>query len=180
MSGTRGLYASCSRSVQLSLEDITQFQELARAGVTVTRPSHWRVATRRHRPAEVVSIAGKMATGLHLSIRRTGRTAVDHVAVIAEDAGELLCDVRSAVPTPRAGCRRFHRLPVVFHRGHGWGCARTSIGVHSPAASQTAKEPVRRGRALRPPLRMLLIRASSYRGQQMRIKDADCSPRGWR
>lgn len=49
-------------------------------------------------------LAREMATGLHLPIGRTGGTAMDDVAVVAEDAGELLGDVCTAVSTASAGC----------------------------------------------------------------------------
>ena len=52
---------------------------------------------------------------------------MDDVAVITEDASELLCDVCPAVSTSRTGCRRFHGLPVVLCGRHGCG------GVYSDA-----------------------------------------------
>ncbi len=49
------------------------------------------------------SLAGKVAAGLHLPIRRTRRTTVNDIAVVAEHACELLSDVCAAVST--AGAR---------------------------------------------------------------------------
>jgi len=51
-----------------------------------------------------ISIAGQVPTGLHLSIGCTAGTAVDDIAVVAEDACELLCDVRATVSTACACC----------------------------------------------------------------------------
>lgn len=65
------------------------------------------------------SVAREMTAGLHLPISRTGWTAVDDVAVVTENARELLRYVRSAVSTSSTGCRRFHGLPIVFCGVHG-------------------------------------------------------------
>lgn len=104
------------------------------------------------RPA--VSISRQVAAGLHLAIGGTGGTAVDHVAVVSEDAGKLLCDVRTAVSTACAGCRLFHRRPVRVSRVH-----EGSVVVVSVDARRAETLARRRRSGLGPPRRRTTERA---------------------
>lgn len=49
------------------------------------------------------SLAGKVTARLHLTVRGARRAPVDDIAVVTENARELLGDVRAAVST--AGAR---------------------------------------------------------------------------
>lgn len=90
------------------------------------------------------SLTGQMAAGLHLAVRRTGRTPVDDITVVTENARELLCDVCAAVSTASACRRRFHGLPVLLGGFHGWGVVRGRAVVShgGPTAAGPAARPL--------------------------------------
>lgn len=55
--------------------------------------------TDTNRDTDYRLLAREMTTRLHLSIGRTGRTAVHDITVVTEDTRELLGDVRATVST---------------------------------------------------------------------------------
>lgn len=142
------------------------------------------------------SISREVTARLHLSIGGTRRAAVDHVAVVAEDARELLGDVRSAVSTASARCRLFHRCPVVFGRCHGFSDVGryAAVGLDGRVPESVASVGSVRWRARHVErARFSFVRATRrgggdgapvgrtlcYGGRQTRIKDVDCSPEKW-
>ncbi len=103
-------------------------------------------STKSDRETVSSSLTRQMVTGLHLAIGRTGRTAVDDISVVTEDACELLRYVGATVATSCACGRRFHGLPILLGGFHGWmGGTRTRrSGVGHQRRSITAVDQRRR------------------------------------
>jgi len=99
------------------------------------------------------SLAGEVAAGLHFSIGRTARAAMDDVSVVTEHTCKLLGNVCAAVSTACACCRRFHGLPVLLGGLHGCDGGWYSddswwVVAGAPSVSSTSKDEPSRQRCL--------------------------------